>query len=485
MKALKGSKSVFLITIDALRPDHLKFYGYPKDIAPNLTKFSKNSNIFLNAFTNGPETPSSFSSIFTSSLPLLDGGFSPLPMQKIYLPQILKERNIYCYAIHSNPNLSGIFHYNKGFDIFLDGERYKAPSRNQLSLKKSFIDLMRKLINYEGFIRKIMFRLVGFNKIKNLLRKNFPFITDVLLPFTPMAYNAPYLVNKIISFLNQHRGPLFLWAHFMDVHSPFNPPKENLIKVRGTELIPSRHSYLINKVYENPQEINITNDVIQDLKDLYNGEVNFVDEHLSVLLEYISTRFRNNCLILILADHGESFFEHGFFNHQGNVYDELLKVPLIIKELGAKEKGKQIPEIVQLIDIAPTILDFLKIPIPEEYSGQSLLPLLRGGKIKPEDLIITETYQKEGKMKRNNDEGYIIISFRTSEWKFIYDEEKEKEYLFNIKKDPEEKIDLINQEMEIAGQFRKKLEQHRKVIEAINEKSRLSSIVQKLDFSKL
>ena len=208
-------------------------------------------------------------------------------------------------------------------------------------------------------------------------------------------------------------------------------------------------------------------------------------EHLSILLDYISTRFRNDCLVLILADHGESFFEHGFFNHQGNVYDELLRVPLIVKELGHKKNVKSVPEIVQFIDIAPTILDFLKIPIPEEYSGQSLLPLIRGEKIKTEDLIITETYQKEGKMKRNNDEGYKLISFRTSEWKFIYDEENNKEYLFNIITDPKEKFDLLNQETEITECFRKKLHQHIKLIEEVNEKSKLSSIVKDLDFSKL
>ena len=485
MKA-KNSKSVFLITIDALRPDHLKFYGYPKEIAPNLSKFAKKAMIFLNAFTNGPETPSSFSTIFTSSLPLVDGGFCPLPLQKIYFPQILKENDIYCYAIHSNPNLSARFNYSRGFDVFLDGERYKSTNGKQISLKKTVILLIRKLINYKDIIEKIMYHLIGFNKVKNFVRQIFPKITDMLLPFTPMAYNAPYLTNRIISFLKNHEGPLFLWAHFMDVHSPYNPPKKNLINVRGSDLSPSRLSYVINDVYLNPHEFGITEDIINDLKDLYDGEINFVDENLGILLDYITKKYQKDCMVIILADHGESFFEHEFFNHQGNVFEELLKVPLIVKINGHDPKEKKITETVQLIDIAPTILDYFNIIIPEEYSGQSLLPLLlRGDKIKKENLIITESYQKRGKMKKDNKEGYKIISFRTDTWKFIYDEEKEMEYLFNIQTDPEERINLIEQEMEITEEFRKRLENHLKRIEKVNEKSKLASTIQKLDFSKL
>ncbi|KKL93205.1 hypothetical protein LCGC14_1877050, partial [marine sediment metagenome] len=73
------SKAVFLITIDALNLNHLKVYGYNRNTAPNLEKFITQGSIFINAFTNGPETPSSFSSIFSSILPFLNGGYSPMP----------------------------------------------------------------------------------------------------------------------------------------------------------------------------------------------------------------------------------------------------------------------------------------------------------------------------------------------------------------------------------------------------------------------
>ena len=88
-------------------------------------------------------------------------------------------------------------------------------------------------------------------------------------------------------------------------------------------------------------------------------------------------------------------------------------------------------------------------------------------------------------MKRNEREGYKIISFRTDTWKYIYDEEKEIEYLFNLEKDPEENVNLINQEMKIAEEFRNKLTTHLNKVQRIGEKSKLSSVIQKLDLSKL
>ncbi|MHA1318127.1 MAG: sulfatase-like hydrolase/transferase [Candidatus Heimdallarchaeaceae archaeon] len=74
MTSRKDGKIVFLITIDALRADHLKSYGYHRNTAPNLEKFVQLGTKFQNAFTNGPATPSSFSTIFTSTLPFLNGG---------------------------------------------------------------------------------------------------------------------------------------------------------------------------------------------------------------------------------------------------------------------------------------------------------------------------------------------------------------------------------------------------------------------------
>jgi len=480
-------KCVILITIDALRKDHLESYSYKRKTAPNLDKFVQNGTTFSNAITNGPETPSAFSALFTSELPFLNGGFSPLPSQKLSFPQILKEAEINTYGIHSNPNLGKFFNYHRGFDVFLDGERFKGkPNMNNGGgLKKNFIQYLKKIMNYRDMFNKLMYGLKGFNKIKSLLRNRFPFITDILLPFTPIAYNAPYVVNKVISFLRANKTPLFLWAHFMDVHSPFNPPSKNVQNITGSDIDIKERNFLNKEVWPNPQNYKISESILENIKILYDGEINYVDSFLNQIFSIIHNKFEKDCLVIITADHGEAFFEHGVFFHQGNVYDELLKIPLFIVEIGKNHPIKRADSIVQLIDIAPTILDYYGISIPESFQGRSLLPLLKRDLIDREACVISETYQRNGIMKRNGETGYKLISIRSDEWKYVYSEQFDEELLFHLKSDPGEKVNLITKEKVKLTQFRRIRDSHFEEITTVDEFSKISKAVTQIDFKNI
>jgi arylsulfatase A-like enzyme len=480
-------KCVILITIDALRPDHLKAYNYHKNTAPNLEKFLQKGSIFSNAFTNGPETPSAFSSLFTSILPFLSGGFSPLPPQKLIFPQILKESGVYTYGIHSNPNLGEYFNYHRGFDVFLDGERYKEKHDmpNNQGIKRNSLYFLKKILNYKNLFNRLMYGLKGFNKIKSLLRNRLPFLTDILLPFTPIAYNAPYVVNKVASFLKHFDKPLFLWAHFMDVHSPFNPPSKNVLAINNIDISLRERSFLNSEVYQNPEKYKISSDILEKLKVLYDAEINYVDSYLKYLFELILQKFPEDCLVIITADHGESFFEHGFFFHQGNIYDELLKIPFFIVEIGNDNVIKTVNNTIQMIDIAPTIIDYFGISIPDSFQGKSLLPILRGESIEREDYVISETYQKDGIMKRNNETGFKLMSIRKEDWKYIYSEQFDEELLFHLKTDPWEKSNLFDKELSKLTQFRDMRDLHLQQITLMDESSKISKAIMQFDFKKV
>jgi len=477
-------KSVILITIDALRPDHLMSYGYHRNTAPNLEKFIKNGTTFSNAITNGPETPSAFASLFTSMLPLMNGGFSPLPTQKISFPQVLKENGIFTYGIHSNPNLGRFFNYHMGFDVFLDGERFKEHPDNQ-ETRTNLFHFVKKILNYRNIFKKVMYGLKGFNKFKSFLRNKLPFLTDILLPFTPIAYNAPYVTNKVLSFIKNNNEPLFLWAHYMDVHSPFNPPSKNVMQMNQFDISNIERNFLNNELYPYPHKFRISKDVIEKLKILYDGEINYVDSFLNQIFNIIRNKFENDCLIIITADHGEAFFEHGVFFHQGVVYDELLKIPLFIVEIGKNHIVKMAESIVQLIDIAPTILDYYGISIPESFQGRSLLPLLKKDFIDRDGCVISETYQKDGIMKRNGETGYKLISIRYDEWKYIYNEQFDEELLFHLKSDPEEKVNLNTKEKVKLTEFRRIRDSHFEEITAVDESSKISKAITQIDFKNI
>ncbi|MFW9819997.1 MAG: sulfatase-like hydrolase/transferase [Candidatus Thorarchaeota archaeon] len=484
----KLSKAVILITIDALRPDHLRSYGYIRNTAPYLDNFAKKGTIFLKAITNGPETPTAFSSLFTSILPFLEGGYSPLPLQKISFPQLLQENGIYTYSIHSNPNLGRFFNYDRGFDAFLDGVRYKRDSNTyrKFRIKKILIFYIKKIINYKDFFKFFLFRLRGFNKIKSWFRRKIPFITDFLLPFTPIAYNAPYISNKLKILLSSIKKPFFIWAHFMDVHSPYNPPTQNVLNFRKKDFNIYEREFLTNKVYSNLSKIKKTDQMVEDLKILYDGEVNFVDENLNKILDIVNQRFKKNCIVIITADHGESFNEHGIFGHQGSVYEEVLKIPLIIVELGKFNNRKNSSNTVQLMDIAPTILDYFGIEIPDTFQGKSLLPFLKGERVKRKDVIISECYQKNGLMKRTSNDGNILLAIRKKEWKYIFDEEKNIEFLFNLKFDQHEKNNLINKFPEKIDEFRAIKEYHvNRSYESNEEQSKIVKAIDLLEGKKI
>lgn len=479
----KEDKIVIFITIDALRPDHLTSYGYHRNTAPNLDIFIRNGTRFTNTYTNGPETPSSFSAIFSSILPFLNGGYSPLPLEKLIFPQILQENRIHTIGIHSNPNLSTFFNYGRGFDIFLDGERYKENKEGKIAVsnKNTFYSLIRKILNYKGLINKIIFNIPFLNRIKSTLRNKIPKITDLLLPFTPMAYNAPYIVSKVVDLLKKNKAPLFLWMHFMDTHSPYNPPTKFVLRFRKYDFTLSERKFLIEHIYPNNTHRLINSKYIEDLKILYDAEISFIDHSLKALFSFINNNLKQKCLVIITSDHGESFYEHGTFGHQGSVYDELIKIPLFIREMGEDPNPKSCKNFVQLLDIAPTILKYFNLDIPEDFQGINLLPVLIGNELERKELLITECYQKGGVLKRNNKDGFKLISIRTHNWKYIIDEEKGSEFLFNLTNDPGEKYNLIDVKREELLNFRLIKDYHLQKVFEEDEKSRIVGILKNLN----
>ncbi|TFF87589.1 MAG: hypothetical protein EU549_04455 [Promethearchaeota archaeon] len=481
----RKDKIVILLTIDALRVDHLSSYGYERETDYYLSKFIKKGYKFLNAYANGPSTASSFSSIFTSILPFLDGGYSPIPDSKIVFPQILRNYGISTIGIHSNPNLTKYYNYGKGFDIYLDGMKYqkKEEHRETLNLKQKLIYNFNKLFNFRKLIQQFLFKLKGFNKIKNILRNKIPFLTDVIMPITNATYNAPYITKKITSFMNKKEKPLFIWAHFMDIHSPYNPPTKNVLKFRNKDFNINERKFLGNEIFREKNKSKITDGVIKKLKILYDSEIDYVDGSLGKILNYIDRIFEKNCLIIITADHGECFFEHGYLGHQGGAFNELLKVPFIIIEKSENSyKHSIIKTPIQLIDIAPTILDYFNISIPEDFQGKSLIPILRGEnkKFPKKRIIISEGYQKKGRTRRSHEDGFIVLSIIMGDWKYLFEEELNRELLFNLEEDPEENNNVADKNPQVLQDFRFIKQTHLKKVEESKEKINISKAIRSI-----
>jgi arylsulfatase A-like enzyme len=274
--------------------------------------------------------------------------------------------------------------------------------------------------------------------------------------------NAGDLNKQVYTWLEQYdpeTEPFFLYVHYMDPHNYYKPPKEfNIFGDRPYDSEDDRVNNILNNLAEKVGVAGITVDVLKQhglslesikrLSDLYDGEVHAADHYIGELFKRLKARgLYDNTIIIVTSDHGECFLEHGNVKHGGSLYRELINVPLIIRIPG-KNKKRVVKDLVEQIDILPTILDILKIQTPPGLSGQSFLGIIKG---KPGTVDRKGMAQMPGKK---------IFAVRYQSWKLIFTPEGLE--LYNVAKDPKETKNLkdVNSSMvkELQTMFRSMME---------------------------
>lgn len=436
-------ENVILITIDALRADHLPFMGYKRNTSTFLHKMAKEGTIFTRAFSNSCWTAAAFPSIFSSDYPVLGDKYGI--DNRIVIQEILKDRGYQTAAFHSNPWLSKHHKYDKGFDYFED------------YLDKSYIESEGK--NSRARIKKHVGKFIQtYNclyTIFNILRR-----TKSLL--LPNKYNVPYidaltLTNDVISWLkNRRKEPFFLWVHYMDPHDPqVYAPLPNKIQA------PLNKGELKKRLHRTNGSERICVNCLADFINRYDSRIRYVDYAIENLFAYLGkNNILDNSLLIITADHGEEFLDHGNFGHLPKLYDELIHVPLIIKGPNIP-KSKKIDKLVQHLDIAPTILDMLDFSVPKSFLGENLFEETERQGIISE--VSNELRTNEIDLSKRK------VAYRTKEWKYIYSADG-KDELYNIKEDPREERNLAFERRGKAEEYESKIKRHIYRIEARHQK---------------
>lgn len=456
-------KNTILITIDSLRQDHLSCLGYHRNTTPNLDKMADDGILFTNAIACGPDTPSSIAPLLTSTYVLLPlvayGGLDELKAgvadepdklknrlkefemigamtfeiynNKTTISEILKKNGYNTAAFHSNPFLSGHSNLGKDFDFFYDSFSNLGGSRK-----------------YKIKIRKMLEKNIRlFSSIKYLYNK-------ICSDNTP--YDRAETINKkAIAWLKDHNNNFFVWIHYMDVHFPYKPLKKFQHHFRSSPMCNLEMSNLNYKLTHKPEEI--SEDEVHDVIDLYDAEIKCVDHAIKSLLDKLDAMdILDDTLIIVTADHGDEFRDHGDFIHNAKLYDELIRVPLII--YNSAYKNIKVDDTVSLLDISPTILDFFGIALPESFQGKSLIPLIQG------------TRASSGVISESLGKGKLNISYRTNDWKYIMDDTTIKSELYNLKNDPKETINLNEGAGEKALEFKLKIREHISKQETVDTK---------------
>ena len=332
---LFSKENYLLLTLDTVRTDHLSLYGYEKDTTPFLNSIKNKGVIFKNAYSLVPLTFPSHITILTGKTPLEEGIFlngQKLEKEENYLPKIFKKYGYRTAGFVSSAILNSMFGISDGFDYFNDVPPEKGEVIKERSCKKTN--------------------------------------------------------EEIFKFLKENKEPFFMWVHYFEPHSPYNPPAP------------------YDKEFENP----------------YDGEIRAMDDCVKELFEKIP----KNTTIIIAGDHGEMLSEHNEDEHGVLLYEPAIKVPLIILKKGIKAKFRD--DYVSLKDIYPTFLSFF------EKDKKSLLK-----EEKEEPILSLTLYGRETfgfyPVYSTIYNGFKLINYGNRDY-----------LLFNLKEDPFEKNNIFSPE---------------------------------------
>lgn len=323
----KPLKNVLLMLIDTLRSDKLKPYNPQTRVkTPGLLRFLENAVTMRDARGQENWTKPSVATLLSSLYPWQHNSYkgdSVVPDSVELLPEYFRDRGFRTAAFIANGYVSDKFGFGQGWD------------------------------DYTNYIRENK-RSTGDNVA-----------ADVLEWLDARPKNKPF----------------FLYVHTIDPHVPYKPPANFLAMYD-----PAPYSGPVNfaKTNELLEKIKLGKLPLNDrdkvrLQALYDGEISFHDVHFAAIFDALDKRgLTDDTAVVVTADHGEEFWDHGSVGHGHSVYDELLHVPLMLRIPGVTEGNAIIRGDVGLVDVAPTILDALGLPVPDTMSGHSFLPELMG-----------------------------------------------------------------------------------------------------------
>jgi arylsulfatase A-like enzyme len=213
---------------------------------------------------------------------------------------------------------------------------------------------------------------------------------------------------------------------------------------------------------------------------LYDAEIAYVDTEIGRLLDaFDESSLTDRTLVVITSDHGEGLGDHGYQMHGIHLYEEDVRIPLLLRFPGVVRAGTTIAGPVAGVDIAPTVLDLLGLtPRPDAMPGRSIAPALRGeGEL--EDRSIFLVRRPYGREQVITDEGTVAVggvklAIRDAGWKYIAEEELGSYELYDLESDPTERRDLTSAEPEVARRLAQRIEEWRGRYERPHDVPRLS-----------
>jgi len=392
----QASPNVIVIVSDQLQADRIHAYGNPRLTTPNIDQLAERGARFAHFYTVGSWTAPSFGALHTSLFPSRSGvtlfwrpGMPVLNKDIPVMTEVFKNHGYYTTALVNNA-LAGQTLTGRGFDEYYEGAAIAIDVTQRLGL--------------------------GANSL----------------------YTAPATLERVIPWLDHHHTqPFFLYVHFWEPHSPYNPPAED--DIFKSDAYPYMSDTGYDVAHAPLKRLAMLGDqkAIERLYQLYDGKIHYVDRYIGKLLDHVhELGLDRKTVIALTSDHGELMFSHpkDFLtaDHR-SLYDANLHIPFIVAGPGVPP-GKVIEGLGSNVDSAPTLLDLAGLPPLADAEGHSLVPMIRGEVSAVNQYIYAE-----------EDAGILARSVRTENYRLIKYLWDGKTQLFDLKSDPGEQVDVAKE----------------------------------------
>ncbi len=394
--------NVLMIVLDALRFDHLGVYGYDRPVSPFIDQLVNESTVFESAWSNAPWTKPSMGTLFTGLYPEQHGALywnGELDPNRLLLAELFREYNYSTMAIQTNPALKKEYGFAQGFE--------------------------------------------AYNEI--------------------IEENGAKVVNLFIEWLQKQRKPFFSYLHFMDTHVPYGSAERfsKVVKGKGAEDL-SRARYTTQDV-RIMTKLGLKIENKQGLVELYDESIRNVDGYISQIInELLKRNLLEKTIIVIMADHGEEFWEHGGFAHGHSLYNEVLRVPLIVR-YPRKLQPQRIEKRISLVELGQLLLRLTGIEraFPSKYYKSGTLSGVKNdlaGLIYSEGIlygdekkaIISGPWKLIANTNSSHANTFQIYGDLTND---LFIEKNPTFELYNLELDPEEKMNLYDNSSSVSRQM--------------------------------
>lgn len=390
---------VILVTLDTTRADHISAYGYSRPITPELDRFARDAVLFRQAWSTAGWTLPAHASMFTGKYPTSHGAHNNATGGNATLAEVVP-----------NPILKEL--------------RANRLGEEQVTLAELLRDAGYETGAFVGgpWLSPVFGLLQGYS------------IKDADVRSTA-GRSADILTNNSIAWIRDvpTSRPLHLLVNYFDPHFPYLPPP-------GYDDLP----YAKAPMTLDPNAVVAGRPLPPDQRaifiDRYDGEVRFMDHQFGRLLQALRDSGRyDNAVIVVVADHGESLGEHGLVGHVGWLYEEVLRVPLLVRFPGGRRSGTEIAHPVSVVDLLPMIAREANLTLPEDVEG---VPIGR------RSLVFAESYRLAFAVKRlgAHFDRDVVAAIRWP-WKLLLPDRGKPE-LYRLDEDPWELDSRVNDQVE-------------------------------------